>query len=325
MVRLWLRPPGLAVSPCAVVALIILAFVVPYLLPTGDNSTATPAEDLIGEHGRFLDIDGVSIYVEERNPESPRETVVFLHGFGCSTFSWRDNVPFFAEQGYRTIGLDMKGFGLSHKDAESDYSHPAQAGLVAEVLARLGVDRAYLVGHSMGSSVMFHFAHMYPEKVLGLISVAGALNLDQRPALPAALLHVGLLRGAGEFFLTHYISKERVRGIFDSAYHKDMVTAEVLDGYYDRIVTGRWAGSLLAMTRDMHKNTISFALEDITVPTMILWGEHDTWIDRANIDRWSGSIPDAEFHLIPGTGHLPMEEDPQLFNETVLSFLQSRS
>lgn len=314
----------MAVSPCAVLALLFLVFVVPYLMAPSDNRTETPAEDLIGEHGRFVDVDGVSIYVEDRNPDSPQGPIVFVHGLGGSTFSWRHNAPFLADQGYRTISLDMKGFGISHKDAESDYSHPAQAGLLAEVLARLDVDRAYLIGHSLGSSVMLHFAHMYPEMVLGLVSVAGALNLDQRPAFPAALLQVGLLSRAGEFLLTRYISKDRVQGILESAYHRDVVTSEVLDGYYDRIVTGRWAGSLLAMTRDMHKNTISFALEDITAPTMILWGEHDTWIRRSNIDRWRDRIPGAEFHVIPETGHLPMEEDPESFNDLVLAFVESR-
>lgn len=292
-------------------------------MPGGANSTETPPHDLIGEYGRFLDIDGLAIYIEERNPESPREAIVFLHGFGGSTFSWRENVPFFAGKGYRVISLDLKGFGLSHKDSESDYSHPSQAELVAEVLVRLDVERAYLVGHSMGTSVMVHFAHLYPEKVLGLVSVAGALNLDDRPVYPAALLRFNLLRRAGEAFFTRYISKERVRRILESAYHKDMVTAETLDGYYDRIVTGRWAGSLLAMTRDIHKNTIAFALEDIVFPTMILWGEHDTWVKRTDIDRWKDRIPAAEFRVIPETGHMLMEESSELFNDMVLAFLES--
>jgi pimeloyl-ACP methyl ester carboxylesterase len=324
MDKLWLRPAGSAVYSCTVLILLVFVLVVPYLLSLGQDEAAMPPHDLVGEHGRFVDIDGAAIYIEERNPESTRESIVFLHGFGGSTFSWRHNVPFFADRGYRVISLDLKGFGLSHKDAESDYSHPAQAGLVAQVLAMLDVDRAHLVGHSMGSSVMIHFAHLYPQKVLSLISVAGAPNMEQRPALPAALLRLGPLRMAGEVFLARYISKDRGSRILESAYHKDMVTREILDGYYDRIVIGRWAGALLAMTRDMHKNTVSFPLEDMAFPTMILWGEHDTWIARPYIDRWKDRIPGAEFHVIPGTGHMLMEEDPELFNDMVLAFLESK-
>lgn len=325
MRKLWLKPPGLAVSPCAVLVLLLIVFVVPYLMAPGQNSIETHPHDLIGEYGRFVDIDGVAIYVEERNPESSRETIVFLHGFGGSTFSWRENVPFFASRGYRVVSLDLKGFGLSHKDSESDYSHRSQAELVAEVLARLDIDGAYFVGHSMGTSVMVHFAHSYPEKALGLISVAGALELDQHSAYPAGLLRFRLLRRAGEILLTRYISKERVNTILEGAYHKDMVTAEILDGYYDRIVTGPWAASLLAMTRDMPRNTITLALEDLAFPTLILWGEHDTWVKRADIDRWKDRIPAAEFHVIPETGHMLMEESPELFNDMVLAFLESQT
>jgi len=307
-----------------VLALLLLVCVVPYLIPFGEPQTKTSPDELVTEHGRFLDIDRVSIYVEEQNPESAQATIVFIHGFGGSTFSWRHNAPFFASQGYRVVSLDMKGFGLSYKNFASDYSHLAQAGLLAEVLARLEVDQAYFVGHSMGTSVMLHFAHLYPEKVLGLISVDGAVNLDEGTIYPFALLSFPPFRRIGEVFLTRYGTKERVGRILRSAYYRqDIVTAEIVDGYYNRLVSGQWAQSLLAMTRDMPKNTITFALKDLEFPALILWGQNDTWVKRIDIDRWRDEIPSAEFHAIPEAGHMLMEENPELFNNMVLTFLQS--
>ena len=305
--------------------LVFLVFIAPYLISLDPDSAEPPHHDLVSQYGRFLDIDGMAIYVEERNAGSSQQVIVLLHGFGGSTFSWRENVPIFAAQGYRVVSLDLKGFGLSHKDAESDYSHRAQADLVAEVLAQLDVHQACFMGHSMGTSVMIHFAHSHPDKVLGLISVSGAISLDRRSEYPAGLLRSRLLRRPAEIVLTRYISKQRVKRMLESAYHTDMVTAEVLDGYYDRIVTGRWAASLMAMTRDMPKNTITFALEDLAFPALILWGEHDTWVTRADIDRWKDRIPEAEFCVIPDTGHMLMEERPELFNDMVLAFLESHA
>jgi len=281
-------------------------------------------DQLVGEHGRFLDINGASIYVEEQNPESEQATVVFIHGLGGSTFSWRNNAPFFAAQGYRVVSLDIKGFGLSYKDSASDYSHPAQARLLAEVLAGLGIDRAYFVGHSMGTSVMLHFAHLYPEKVLGLISVDGAVKLEADTISPSALLRFPPFRRAGEVFLTRYGTRDRIGRILRSAYcRQDVVTAEVMDGYYNRLVSGRWAQSLLAMTRDMSENTVTFPLEEFQFPTLILWGQNDTWVKQIEIDPLRGEIPSAEFHAIPETGHMLMEESPELFNNLVLAFLES--
>jgi pimeloyl-ACP methyl ester carboxylesterase len=56
---------------------------------------------------------------------------------------------------------------------------------------------------------------------------------------------------------------------------------------------------------------------------LIFWGENDTWVKRADIDRWRDEIPSAEFHVIPETGHMLMEEEPDLFNSMVLAFLES--
>lgn len=321
--RLWRRHRRLSILSYLVLALLLLVFVLPYLVPLGKGHSETPLEALVGENGRFLDIDGVRIYIEEQTPESPRGTILFLHGFGGSTFSWRHNVSFFASQGYRVISLDMKGFGLSHKDFESDYSHPVQAKLVADALAELSIQQTYIVGHSMGTSVMLHFAHLYPQKVIGMVSVAGALKLHEGSARPGVLLSFPPFRRAGEVFLTRYTTKERVSAILDSAYHQDTIAGQALDGYYNRIVSGRWSQSLLAMTRDMHKNTIDFALEDITLPTIIFWGENDTWVKRTEMDKWIDKIPSAEFHVIPEAGHLLMEEKPELLNNMVLAFLES--
>jgi len=324
MKAFWRRHRALRRLSYTVLALVFVFCVLPYLIPLGEPRIEVSPDELVSEHGQFLDIDGVRIYVEEQNADPAQTTIVFIHGFGGSTFSWRRNAPFFAGQGYRVVSLDMKGFGLSHKDFASDYSHSEQARLLAEVLARLGVDRAYLVGHSMGTSVMLHFAHLYPERVLGLISVAGAVNLEVGASGISALLNFGPFRRIGEVFLTRYATKERLGQILRSAYyHQDLVTAEVVDGYYDRLVIGQWAQSLLAMTRDMSRNAIAFRLEDITLPTLIVWGETDTWVKQADLDRWRNQIPSAEFHAIPETGHLLMEEDPELFNNMVLAFLES--
>jgi pimeloyl-ACP methyl ester carboxylesterase len=319
----WRGHRGLAILVYTILGLAFLVCAVPYLIPLGESQAEVPPQDLVGEHGRFLHIDGVRIYIEELNPESTQATVVFIHGFGGSTFSWRHNVPFFAGQGYRTIGMDMKGFGLSHKDFKSDYSHPAQADLLAAVLAELGIDRAYVVGHSMGTSVMLQFAHLYPETVLGLVSVGGAVGVDGGHAFASALMKFPPFRRTGEVFLTRYATKDRAADILESAYYQDVVTSEVVDGYYSRLITGEWAQSLLAMTRDMSENIVTFDLEDISAPALILWGEHDTWVTWNSIEQWANRIPSAEIHVIAGTGHMLMEEYPQLFNDMVLAFLES--
>jgi pimeloyl-ACP methyl ester carboxylesterase len=118
------------------------------------------------------------------------------------------------------------------------------------------------------------------------------------------------------------MTEERVGGLLESASYQDIAAPGVVAGYYDRLVAGRWAQALLAMTRDMPRNTITFALEDLEFPTLIFWGEQDTWVTLAGIDCWKNRMPGAEFHAVPEAGHLLMEERPDLFNNTVLAFLR---
>ena len=67
------------------------------------------------------------------------------------------------------VALDLKGFGLSDKSFDEDYSHPAQADFVADMMTALDIQSATLVGHSMGGNGLAHFALKYPERVEGLV------------------------------------------------------------------------------------------------------------------------------------------------------------
>ncbi|MBN1294780.1 MAG: alpha/beta hydrolase, partial [Candidatus Latescibacteria bacterium] len=241
-------------------AIIFILTVLPYLVPVAHIGSEASVHSLMSPSGTFLNIESHNIYVEKQGPVSG-EAIVLIHGFGGSTFSWRNNIPFFVENGYRVIALDMKGFGLSDRDFQSDHSHKAQAAIVNEVLQQTGIEQAYLIGHSMGSSVMFHFAHLYPERILGIISVDGFIILNNSPDFPNVLLNFPPFQRAGRDILTNYLNKDRFSSILESAYfNKEVLSDDVIDGYYDRSIRTAWEQSLLAMVRDMPQNVIGFPL-----------------------------------------------------------------
>jgi len=307
----------------AVSTLVFLLVVLPYLIPLSDSASTISSELLVSPSGRFLNIGSDTIYVEEQGTSS-QKAIVFIHGFGGSTFTWRDNIPFFTDRGYRTIALDLKGFGISSRDTVSDYTHKSQAILVSEVLKQLQVEQAYLIGHSMGVSVMFHLAHLYPKRVLGLVSVDGAVNLKTGPSIPSMLLRFPPFQRAARVFLTRYIDKARFVSILESAcYRKEILTPDVIDAYYNRAIRKGWDESLLAMTRDMPGNVIDFPLNTMEFPLLVIRGENDTWVSQADTDEWKVQIPDYQFFEVPDAGHLPMEEQTAVFNELVLDFLGS--
>src|SRR3954471_5875854 len=93
--------------------------------------------------------------VIDRNPQA-QETVLLVHGYGASSASWAPVIPILAER-YRVIAVDLPGFGKSDKRA-GDYSPDALADVLARVLDQKHVQRAHVVGHSWGSSVVLAFA-----------------------------------------------------------------------------------------------------------------------------------------------------------------------
>jgi pimeloyl-ACP methyl ester carboxylesterase len=124
--------------------------------------------------------------------------------------------------------------------------------------------------------------------------------------------------------LTNFLSKDRFGSILDSAYYnKEALSNDVIDGYYDRAIRTGWEQSLLAMTRDMPQNAVDFPFDTLTFPTLIIRGDNDSWVSQSDMDAWRNEIPGAIFHLMVDTGHVPMEEQPSVFNQIVLDFLQS--
>jgi pimeloyl-ACP methyl ester carboxylesterase len=309
-----------------VIIISLLAFIfliLPYLAPVSQNYSQIALEALATPSGRFLNIGSERVYIEEQGLQFT-PVIILIHGFGGSTFTWRDNIPFLAQQGFHVIAIDLRGFGLSSREPDADYSHKAQAALVAAALQQLQIKQAYFIGHSMGGNIMLHLAHSNPELMLGLVSVDGAVNLKAGSHLPAVLLGFPPFDRAGRVILTNYISRTRFVSFLTSAYFRqEILDSYVIDGYYNRAIRPGWEKSLFAMTQVSARNVIDFPLSSINAPTLILRGAKDTWVSQADTDNWKDQIQRSAFKLIPDSGHLPMEEQPAFFNETVVDFIQS--
>jgi pimeloyl-ACP methyl ester carboxylesterase len=99
------------------------------------------------------------------------------------------------------------------------------------------------------------------------------------------------------------------------------VTPAVAEGYLRPQQVAGWDLALLGIVRDSGRNRLAAPLDDIAVRTLIVWGEADTWVPLAAGERLRAALPQAEWAVIPGAGHLPMEEQPEVFNERLLAFL----
>src|SRR3954463_12170343 len=111
---------------------------------------------------------GIRIRVVERgDPAAP--PIVLVHGWGCTVYVFRFNIPALADAGYRVVALDLKGHGLSDKPNDpAEYTIDALVEHLREVLDALGVERPVLAGHSLGGTLIYHFAAKHPNRALAL-------------------------------------------------------------------------------------------------------------------------------------------------------------
>jgi pimeloyl-ACP methyl ester carboxylesterase len=325
---LWVLRQSAQVIVVLLLGIAIAVFALPYTLPRGDSDTLHPSE-FADANGAFVRVSGESLYYTH-TPGSG-EAVVLLHGFGGSTTTWIDTAPALAAAGYDVYAVDLLGFGLSEKGWQHDYSHPAQAARVIAVMDALGIDRAVIVGHSMGGNVAAHLALSYPERVTALVLVSAAIVDSNNSGsggsfspVPAELLELPFVRRWGQV-----LSREVIAPMFDdllasAAADDSMIRPEIVEGYRRALHTPEWELGLMGITRDGDQNALPAPLETLDLPVLLLWGAADTWVPAANGVRLEASIPGARRVEFTGVGHLPMHEVPERFNAALLDFLAAR-
>lgn len=267
--------------------------------------------------GKTIDVDGVTIhYIESEPPARSRGSVpaiVMVHGFGGHTFSFRYQLDEFGKE-YRCVALDLKGFGYSQR-TEGDHSLSAQARLVLRFMDLTGIERATLIGHSMGGEVVMRVAAMAPERVDRLV-LAASVTGDRTPLaprsplakffLPAMLRLVGLTAWRRMFYDSSQVDLQAIRKAY-------LEPARILGS----------GNTVWQMWGDRKRDArIDFAR--ITMPVLILWAERERVIPAASLAlrRLKKHFPQAEVVTVPRTGHLLLEENPTEANAAIRRFLE---
>lgn len=294
----------------------------PFLLPIGDGQTDPATLDVDG--GRFVQVNGLNTYVVERGPQDG-EPILFLHGLFGSTFTFRNNLDALANAGFRVIAFDRPGAGLSDKPLSADYSHAAQADFSVALLDVLQIPRTIIVGHSAGGNVIAHLAIRHPERVEKLVIVDGTiLGQGGPPPFVGAIVAFPPFTRWGQVLLPVFLNRERVTDVLTSFYaNPAMTTEEAVNGYWRAFQTPGWANGLIGLTRDSGANKLSdSAIQQITMDTLLIWGEQDSWAVLNQGARLHELLPQSALVVIPQAGHQPMEEAPEAFHTALLNWLK---
>jgi pimeloyl-ACP methyl ester carboxylesterase len=271
------------------------------------------------EHLREIDIVGAGVNYVEMGEGPP---LLFIHGLGGCWQNWLENIPHFART-RRVIALDLPGFGSSPMPPW-EISIPAYGRFLRDFCERLGVDRCSLVGNSMGGFIATEVAITEPERVddLTLVSAAGITWAQARREPAEMLARMG--RAAAPLvirFEMSAIKRAKVRRrLFGGVFHDpNALRRELL---WENVVPAfESPGSFDAM-RTLVGYDIRNRLEEIGVPTLIVWGRNDHVVPVPAAFSYKKRIGDnAELVIFDGCGHVPQMERPVRFNRVLDRFL----
>lgn len=294
-----------------------------YLVPLPEQEYAD-LSDLVPSTGHLITIQGIRTFVEDIGPRDG-EVVVLLHGFGGGTFNWQYTIPALSRAGYRAIAFNLKGFNLSDKSGDENYSLPSQAAFVRAVLDELDIESAHFIGHSMGAHVAVLFSLQNPARVEKLVIVDGVIVTEDSTMFNVAgsLLSFPPIRRWGQIFLRTYLTRNRIEEKLSMFYHdKEFITDRLISEYSVVTRLENWDTGLIKFIKDFDKNKLERSLLAIDAPVLIVWGSGDEAVSIERGNELRALIPNAEWTVFSNSGHLPMEERSDAFNVRVLEFLR---
>ena len=273
----------------------------------------------------FSKSQGVLIHYRTWPVEEVRRkgSVLFLHGFSGSTFSWEKTAPLLQKEGFEVIAADIPPFGFSDKSPNVNASVTARATVMLQWLDEDFPEREWhLTGHSMGAGIAQAMALMQPEKAASVIFVAGALFGEIKPnQVPnkGLMSYRPVQTLIGNLAETHFITRRRIAKLLESAYGSKP-GREAIEAYYRALKTPGTARAILAGSNSSMEMA-SLNAADLQLPVLAIWGEDDTWVPLASRQKVLDQIPNVRLEIIQDSGHNPMETHPGEFNKRLLDFL----
>ncbi len=260
-------------------------------------SDPLPAEErvVVGTRGQLRVID--------KNPNGARETVLLVHGYGSSTASYAPVMDALAAH-FRVLAIDLPGFGKSDR-RDGDYSPDALADVLADVLTHKGVQRAHVVGHSWGSSVVLAFARRHPDRLDRLVIISGWVYDEQ--LLP--IMRWARVPGLGEALYGLFYRNSIGERLYLNFVDPNLVTQRVVDEVEKQMGLEGAVAAALAAARGMHRFAETEGeYRTIKNPTLLLWGRDDRVARLAFGERLARELPHARLVVMGRCGHIPMWE-----------------
>lgn len=317
MMKKVLRGLGIALA-----AIVLLALIVPFLIPVPPLENTVSAESLAEADSKFIEVNGIRVHYKQLG--EGEKTFILLHGFGASVFSWREVMEPLSQFG-TVIAYDRPAFGLTERPmewkGENPYSQDTQVELVIGVMDALGVEKATLVGNSAGGTVSMLAALKYPERIESLILVDPAVYAGGgAPAWIRPLLETPQFDHIGPLF-ARQLQAQGTEFLKTAWHDPSKITTEIFEGYQKPLQVENWDRALWFLTVSSNESGLANKVKDFNLPILVITGDDDRIVPTEQSLRLADELPNAELAVIAQCGHVPHEECPGEFMQAVQDFL----
>jgi 3-oxoadipate enol-lactonase len=258
---------------------------------------------------RFVSVNDISLHVQQEG-SSESVPLVFINSLGCDLRIW-DDAASRLRHDFLLVRFDKRGHGLS--DAPSaPYSMPQLAEDVGGLLDQLEIERAILIGVSVGGMVALQTALDFPERIRALVLCDTAAKIGTKAYWDDRIntLHQHGMPFLADAILARWFTPEFIEhnpALYRGFYN--LLTRMPLEGYI-----GTCAALRDADLRDR--------VGEIRVPALVLCGVEDVVITPETARGLADSLPDAKLRLIEGAAHLPSVEQPETVADAISEFLK---
>jgi pimeloyl-ACP methyl ester carboxylesterase len=252
--------------------------------------------------------------------------VILVHGFGGSMWQWEYQQAALAPH-HRVITLDLPGSGLSDKP-DLAYTPDEMVAFVLGLMDALGIQKAALVGNSMGAGLAIGMAVAHPERVDRVVLISG-LPKGVREKLTGPLIRravetsapVWLLR-FGNWLAGRWVTEDVLKEI---VYDHSRLTPAVIERSFRNRARPGLIRAAMAIARNLPLWEQGFALRigEIARPTLVIWGTEDKVFPPEVGHELKNTIKGASVALVPKAGHIPQWEQPETVNALLVTFLKS--
>ncbi|HTR76981.1 MAG TPA: alpha/beta hydrolase [Gemmatimonadaceae bacterium] len=260
-----------------------------------------------------------SLHVEQFGPgNSP---VLLVHGFGTSTFLWREVAPLLTARNRTAMAVDLLGYGESDRPAGAKYGIAAQSSYLDLMLDSLRVLRATVVGVDLGGAIALHLAATHPDRVKRLLLI-NPIALNEIPGGDIKRMKLNTARNAlrlsrGVLGAATLLKPLLRGGVARPEAMPDSLLARYLAPYVGR----EGLDHLLVLGRSViPADMADIPLDHLKQRTVIVWGERDPFLSPRLPDRLAAVLKGSRVIRLPAVARLVPEEAPEALATMILEF-----